>query len=165
MLFRPTGLHFQLIRRGRLRRSQARREHTERRAGDVRQPDLVAVHHRLRIAAVLAADSQLDVGPGLASPLYTHLHQLAHAFLVNGGKWIVLEHAFFDVGRQEGADIVARESVHGLSKVVGAEAEELRFYRDLIGDYAGARQLDHRPQQVIDAGSFLFEYLFGNLAD
>ena len=43
-----------------------------------------------RIAAMLAADAQLDVGAGLAAKIGSHLHQLANAVLIEPGKRIGL---------------------------------------------------------------------------
>ena len=43
-----------------------------------------------RIAAMLAADAQLDVGAGLAAKIDSHLHQLANAVLIEPGKRIGL---------------------------------------------------------------------------
>lgn len=45
--------------------SQTRNRHTERRAGNVVQANLVAEHHGARIAAMFAADAQLQVRTGL----------------------------------------------------------------------------------------------------
>src|SRR4051812_22142910 len=55
-----------LAERG-LRRGEARDRHAIGRARDVVEPDLVAERHRGRIAAVLAADPDLEVLAGLAA--------------------------------------------------------------------------------------------------
>src|SRR5262245_17448459 len=66
----------------RLRGRELRDRHAERRAGHVVQPDPVAELHARRVAAVLAADAQLELGPGLPALLRGDLHQRAHALLV-----------------------------------------------------------------------------------
>ena len=64
--------------------------HTERRAGNVVQANLVAEHDGGRIAAVLAADAELDVRAGLLAELSSHLNELADAILVKAGERIRL---------------------------------------------------------------------------
>lgn len=71
--------------------SQTRNRHTERRAGDVVQTNLVAEHHGARIAAVFAADAQLQVRTGLTAQLRSHLHQLANAVRVQTSEGIAFE--------------------------------------------------------------------------
>ena len=51
--------------------------------------------------------------------------------------------------------VVAREAHGGLRQIVGAEAEELGFFGDLVGGEGGARDLDHGADhimQVLHAG-------------
>ena len=80
-------------------------------------------------------------------------------------KRILLEDAFRQIGRQHFVDVVARETECGLREIVGAEGKELRFFRDLIRDQAGARQLDHRADEVINVSSLFFENFFGHAAN
>ena len=77
----------------RLRRCQPRRQQPEGRAGYVVEPDLVAELDGLWIAAMFAADADLEVGPRVASLGRGHLHQLPNARLVEGGEGILLEDA------------------------------------------------------------------------
>ena len=72
---------------------EACREQAEGRAGDVVEADLVAELDGLRIAAVLAADADLEVGARVASLGGGHLHQLPDASLVERGERILLEDA------------------------------------------------------------------------
>ncbi len=44
--------------------------------------------NRARVAAVLAADAELNVRAGLFAEINCHLHQFAHAFVVKLCKWI-----------------------------------------------------------------------------
>ena len=68
--------------------SQARDRHAEGRAAHVVEAHVVAELDGGGIAAVLAADAQLDVGAGLAAQFGSHLHQLAHAVLIQTGEGI-----------------------------------------------------------------------------
>ena len=65
-----------------LRSGQTCNGHTEGRAADVVQTDVVAELHARGIAAVLTADAQAQVGTGLTAIVGSHLHQLAHADLI-----------------------------------------------------------------------------------
>ena len=55
--------------------------------------------------------------------------------------------------------------IGGLRQVVGAEAEELGFFGDLIGGQGSARNLDHGAHHVIDLGALLLEDLFSHAAN
>jgi len=66
----------------RLRRGQARDRHAEGRAADVVHAGEVAELDRVRLAAVLAADADLEVGLGRAPLLDTGLDQDADRFAV-----------------------------------------------------------------------------------
>ena len=65
--------------------SQAGDRHAVGGAGHVVQANLVAELHGGGIAAVLAADTQVDVGAGLLAQLGGHGDQLAHAVLIQVG--------------------------------------------------------------------------------
>src|SRR5690606_26137397 len=67
-----------LAERG-LRRREPRHGHAVRRAAHVVEPHLLEEEDRRRIAAVLAADPELDVGPRLTPLLDRHLDELADA--------------------------------------------------------------------------------------
>jgi len=56
--------------------------HTEGRAADVVQADVVAELHARGVAAVLAADAQAQIGAGLTAVMCSHLDQLADADLI-----------------------------------------------------------------------------------
>ena len=65
----PTGSVPDLHRQRRLRRREPRDRHAVRRAAHVVEADLVEEVDRRRVAAVLAADAELEVGPRLAALL------------------------------------------------------------------------------------------------
>src|SRR5205814_10548733 len=69
---------------GRMSGGQPRQGHPERRARHVVEADLVAEVDRGRVAAVLAADPELERLPGGAAPLAGPADQLADARLVEG---------------------------------------------------------------------------------
>ena len=101
--------------------SQTRNRHTERRAGNVVQANLVAEHHGTRITAVFAADAQLQVRTGLTTQLRSHLHQLANAVRVQTSEGIALEDLVVVVGAEELASVVTGEAKSHLGHVVRAE--------------------------------------------
>src|ERR1035437_2797689 len=116
-----------------MRRRQPCRQQTEGRAGDVVEADLVAELDGLWIAAVLAADANLEGRPRVASLGRGHLHQQPNARLVKGGKWILFEDACLHVSGQEVVDVVSRNSESRLGQIVRAEAEELSLLSYLVG--------------------------------
>jgi hypothetical protein len=78
------------------------------------------------MAAMLAADADLEVRLGLASFGNGQLHQFADALLVQHLEGVVLQDAGLDIGRQELVlGVLAAEGEGGLGQVVGAEGEEL----------------------------------------
>ena len=110
---------------------------------------------RLRVAAVLAADAELEVGPGAPALLDGDLHQPADAVDVDGLERRDREDALVEVGGEErGLDVVPGEAPRGLGQVVGAEGEELGGLGDPVRGQRGARQLDHRADRdrQLDAG-------------
>src|SRR5919201_4819334 len=67
----------------RLRGGETGDRHPERGAADVVEADAVEELHRLRLAAVLAADAELEVRPGRAAGRDRLLHDRADAGLVD----------------------------------------------------------------------------------
>src|SRR3954454_15206291 len=85
----------------RLRRGQARDRHPKRRAGDVVEADPIAKGDGGWVAAMLAADSELDVGPGAAAAVDPDLDQFADALLVDRDERIGGEDVPRCVGTEE----------------------------------------------------------------
>src|SRR4029077_14300383 len=71
-----------------LRGGEPRDRHAERRARHVIEPDLVAERNRCRIAAVLAADAELQAIARLAAAVGCDPDQLAHALAIERDKRI-----------------------------------------------------------------------------
>src|SRR6266568_4321758 len=99
---------------------------------------------------MLAADAELDVRAGGASQFASHLDQFADAVLIKRDERIVGEDVVVDIERQELAGIVTRHTEGRLGQVVGAEREEFGFDRYFVSRQGGARQFDHRADQVLD---------------
>ena len=139
---------------GRLRRRQTSDRHTEGRAGHIVQTDLVAELDRRRVAAVLAADAAMQGRVDTLAQLHSHLHQSANALLIQLRERIVLVDLGVIVGIQELTSVVTAEAKGHLGQVVGAEAEEVNLFRDLVRRQSSTRDLDHGAHFVfqIDAG-------------
>ena len=112
--------------------SQTSDGNTEGAAGHVVQADLVAELHRYGVAAVLAADTVVQLVAGGLGLGDGHLHQLADAVLVQLGEGIVLIDLGLVVSVQELTCVVTGETKGHLGQVVGTEAEELGFLSDLV---------------------------------
>src|SRR5260221_1130058 len=89
--------------------------------------------HGIGVAAVFAADAELDAGAGLVALRRRDLDELADAGLVNRGERILLHDLVLRVGTEERTRVVTRHAEAGLREVVRAEAEEFRRLRDLVG--------------------------------
>src|SRR5882757_9260654 len=125
-----------LAERG-LRGGETRDRHPIGRARDVVEADLVAERDGGGIAAMLAADAHLQIGPRLASARDADLDELADAVAIDRDEGIDLENALGDVGAEKTRGVVAADAVGGLRQVVGAEGEELRGLRHVAGHQAG----------------------------
>src|SRR3954469_7602052 len=89
------GLDAGLAQRG-LRRCEPRERDAVGRAADVVEPEPVAEGDRLRLAAVLAADPELQVLLGATAALDGDPHQVADAFLVEVLERVAVEHAVLE---------------------------------------------------------------------
>ena len=121
--------------------------------------------HGIGVAAVLAANAQLDARAGRIALLGRDLDQLADAGLVDGGERILLHDLVLGVSTEEGAGVVAGHAEAGLREVVGAEAEELSGLGDLVGGQRAARDLDHGANGVGDLHLLLLLHQLGDLMD
>ena len=87
---------------------------------------------------------------------------MAHSFLIERVERILLDDSQFEIRGQNLVDVVPREAPGGLGEIVGAEGEELRFLRDLIGHQCGPGQFDHGADHVFHGPLFLREHFFRN---
>src|SRR4029077_8948062 len=79
---RSRPINHPLLLERRLGRGETGDGHTERRAGHVVHAHAVAELHRGRLAAVLPADADLQLGPRSPAELDRQLDELADAFLI-----------------------------------------------------------------------------------
>ena len=92
--------HVRGFERG-MSRGQTRHRHAKRRAGDVIEACAVAEVDTARVAAVLAADPDLEITAAPAPELDADLHQPSDTALVDGRKRIAREYALLQVLAQE----------------------------------------------------------------
>src|SRR6202795_1129235 len=128
---------FSLLFDYRLRCGQPGDGHAERGCAHIVHLDLMAELDAFRVAAVLAADADLQFRPSAPAPRNAHTHQFPDSLDVQslegvGGKYPGL--FFVDVVWQEAAGVVAREAHGRLRQIVGAEGEELGYFGDLRGE-------------------------------
>ena len=90
-----------------LSRSQAGDGHAVGGAGDVVEPDLVAEGHTGGIAAVLAANAELDPIARRSPTLDGKLHELTNAIDIEADEGIAGEDALLDISGEEASGIVA----------------------------------------------------------
>ena len=109
-----------------LRRRQPCDGNAERRTGHVRQADLVAELDGRGVAAVFAANAELDVGARLPAELRRHFDESAHARLVEPCERIAFVNLLFVVRGEEFARVVAAETERHLREVVGADVTAAR---------------------------------------
>ncbi len=146
--FKPHVWWRVLGRQGRVGRRQPGNGHPEGRTGDIVQSDLVAEDDRRGVAAMLAANAQLDVPTGGAPFFHRHFDQLADTVLVQRHERIFRQDAVIHVERQKFTRIVAGKAKGGLGQVIGAEGEKFGLDGDLVGGQRRTGQLDHGADQV-----------------
>src|SRR5258707_9321925 len=93
----------------------------ERRARDVIERNLVAERDGGGVAAVLAADPDLELRLRLPTALDADPHQFAHALAVAGDERMAPENPPRHVGAEKARSVVAADAEGGLGQVVGAE--------------------------------------------
>ena len=118
-----------------------------------------------RIAAVLAADTEVHGRTGRFTHLDRHIHQFANADRVEAGERVEFVDLVLVVRGQEFAGVVAREAEGHLRQVVRAEAEELRFLRHFVGGERRARDLDHRADFILEVALRFRDEFVGDFDD
>src|SRR6185295_2396957 len=132
----------------------------------VGETDLVAERDGRGIAAVLAADADLQARPRLASTLDGDAHHRADTVAVEDLERVRGDDLLLYVlGEEALLRVVARDAEDRLREVVRSEREELRLRCDLVGDETRARDLDHRPELVRDLLAALLEDGLGDRDD
>src|SRR2546422_594346 len=142
---------------------QSRDGNPEGRSTDIVHAEPVAELDAVRITAVLAADADFQLGPGLAPLFDSPAHQHAYPFDIEGLKWIRAEYSgllFVHVVGKKAARIVAGETHGGLREVVGTKGEEFSDLRDLGGQQSSAREFDHGTNEVVQLDAEFLRELF-----
>src|SRR5438552_8959904 len=139
-----------------LGRGQSRNRNPKRTATDVIQTEPVTELNAGRLAAVFAANPELDVRPSFASQIASDFHQAANALLIDRRERICIHNVELRVGGKKTAGIVPAHSQRRLCEIVCAKTEELGVARDLVGHERSARDFDHRADQVFEFCSSFF---------
>src|SRR5713101_1973310 len=100
------------------------------------------------IAAMLAANPNLEILFRLAPALDSDSHQIANAIGVEFLERILLVDPARQVIVEEPGRVVARQPVGHLRQVVGAERKEVRHRGNRSGLDARARHFDHRANEI-----------------
>src|ERR1700704_1529878 len=140
-----------LVSRGRerrLRRGKPCHRNPEWRTGNVIESGLMTKTYGIWIAAMLAADAELNLRPRLAPALDGDFHKLAHAISVDADEGIAVDQSTREIFAQEASRIVAGHAKRRLRQIVGAEGEEFRRFCYLFCHEGGTRQLDHRADHI-----------------
>ena len=93
---------------------------------------------RSRVAAVLAADTDMESGIDGLAELDRHIHQLANAGLIELSERIVLKDLSVIVSVEELTCVVTAEAEGHLSQVVGTEAEEVSLGSNLVSSQSSS---------------------------
>ena len=100
---------------------------SEGRTRNVIETDFVAIFNGSRVAAVFAADTDVEVAVYGLTELNSGFHKLTNTDSVELSKGIVFEDLGVVVAIEELTCVVAREAIGHLGKVIGTEAEEISF--------------------------------------
>ena len=96
------------LAQGRLRGGEPRDRHAERRARHIVELDLVTEGDRSRVAAVLPADADFELGTDFSSALDADAHQFADALLIDRHERIAGQDAARGIDAEEARRVVAR---------------------------------------------------------
>ncbi len=145
--------------------SKAGDRNAERAAGHVVQTDFVAELDGAGVAAVLAADAEVQLRTGCTAKLCSHVNELADTGLVETCKRIALVDLLVIVCTEELAGVVTAEAEGHLGQVIGAEGEELSLSCDLVSGESGSGDLDHSADKVLHVGAGVSNELVCNGGD
>ncbi|MEY2725637.1 MAG: hypothetical protein RLZZ458_1504, partial [Planctomycetota bacterium] len=134
-------------------------------AADVVESDFVAEVDGLGIAAMFAANTDLEIRTDRATVLDGGLHQATYAGLIDGLERVCRDDVVFGVVTDEGLVVVAADTEAGLGEVIGTKAEELGSLRNLGAGHGCSWHFDHGADHVVHLNALFSEYLFGSFAD
>ena len=118
-----------------------------------------------RLAAVFAANPELDVRPSFASQIASDFHQAANALLIDRRERICIHNVELRVGGKKTAGIVPAHSQRRLCEIVCAKTEELGVARDLVRDERCARDFDHCPDEIVEFHLLFLRHFAGDATD
>ena len=118
-----------------------------------------------RIAALLAADTEFDVGSGGLTAFDSNLHKLAYTYLVESCEGVGFENLLHIVFVKELTGVVSGETESHLSEVIGTEGEEFSFFSDFVSSQSRSGDFYHSTDMVFHRGIVSLENLFGSLYD
>ena len=93
----------------------------------------MAERDRSGIAAMLAADSDLEPASNGAAALNAYAHKLAHAFAIDRDERIGCQNAAGYVCAEKARGIITADPVGSLGQIIRAERKEFGALRDLGG--------------------------------
>src|SRR3546814_4530412 len=106
-----------------MRRREARDGHAVGRGADVIEADFFAEMDARRVAAMFAADAELDAVTGRPTTGRGEVDELADPLDVEADEGVGDEDALVDILGQESARVVAADADRRLGQVVGAKAD------------------------------------------
>src|SRR6266849_326323 len=135
-----------------LGRGEAGNRNAERRGADVIHAHAMAELDAFGFSAVLAANSDLELGACRAPTLDAPLNQHADARDVYGLEWVGREDGGFSLVHvfwKEAPGIVAGEAHGSLRQVVRTKGKELSDLGDFICEERCARELNHGADEIV----------------
>ena len=119
----------------------------------------------VRFAAMFAANSQFNVGAGVAAEVAGDFHQAPHTFLIDGCKRICIDDIELGISGKKTAGIVSAHSHCGLCEIVRAKTKELGVARNLIRHQGSTRNFDHCSDEVFEFCCSFFRDLVRDAAN
>ena len=99
--------------------------YSERRAAHIVHSDLMTEFDAVRIAAVFAADADLQLRLDLTAAVDAHSDEFADPVCIYCLKWIVRQYLQIKIFWQESADIITAKPKAHLRQIVCTVAEEI----------------------------------------
>src|ERR1700760_4111734 len=113
-----TSAFFTNLRKRRLCGRQTRYRYTKWRAGNIIQTRVVTEANGCRIAAMLAANAELETVARLTAACRRDANKFADTIDIDGDERIARDHTLVDVLVEKHAGIVARQNQKGLREIV-----------------------------------------------
>ena len=111
---------------------------------------------------MFAADTTVKRRIFSFAQLHRHIHEFTHALCVQAGKWVEFIDFLFIVCGQEFSGVVPTEAECHLRQIVGAKAEEIRFFRNFVCGEGGTGNLNHGAYLIMQIAARCFDFLIGS---